>query len=126
MFLYYENKFEIRPNENPKITIVPSSIADKEEILNFYAQELNFPEYFGENWDAFNECITDLNWLSQKLIKIIHTDIPLINFNDKKIYIDLLEEAVISWKDENEHQLFVYFPESTKDQILEVLKSPSF
>ena len=27
------------------------------------AASLQFPYYFGENWSAFDECITDLDWL---------------------------------------------------------------
>ena len=126
MFLYYENKFEIRPNENPKITIIPSSIADKEEILNFYAQELYFPEYFGQNWNALYDCLCDLTWLPQNQIKIIHNNVTLLNDEDQKIYLKLLDDAIISWEGESQHQLFVYFPENTKDQILEILKSPIF
>ena len=27
------------------------------------AQSLRFPDYFGRNWDAVYDCLTDLNWL---------------------------------------------------------------
>ncbi|MFD9787591.1 barstar family protein [[Kitasatospora] papulosa] len=30
---------------------------------NFYSS-LKFPEYFGWNWDAFYDCLRDLQWLS--------------------------------------------------------------
>lgn len=29
---------------------------------------LQFPYYFGENWDAFHDCINDLEWLKAKAV----------------------------------------------------------
>ena len=39
------------------------SIVDKASFLHASARAMTFPAYFGRNWDAFEECLTDLTWL---------------------------------------------------------------
>jgi len=36
----------------------------KKDFLAAVANALRFPEWFGGNWDALNDCLTDLEWLS--------------------------------------------------------------
>ena len=36
---------------------------DKETFLTRVAAALAFPDWFGRNWDAFFDCLTDLSWL---------------------------------------------------------------
>jgi len=33
------------------------------EFFHQIASALRFPDYFGHNWDAVYDCLTDLNWL---------------------------------------------------------------
>jgi RNAse (barnase) inhibitor barstar len=43
-----------------------SNAHDKKGFLAEVAKALSFPAWFGANWDALNDCLTDLDWLSPK------------------------------------------------------------
>jgi hypothetical protein len=57
------------------VTIHGSRIHDKETFLEEFARELRFPDYFGKNWDAFEECMNDLSWFQAEGLLLICRDL---------------------------------------------------
>jgi RNAse (barnase) inhibitor barstar len=45
-----------------KLFLATIRFADKEELLKNIAAALHFPKWFGQNWDALEDCLTDLAW----------------------------------------------------------------
>jgi RNAse (barnase) inhibitor barstar len=37
-------------------------VESKERFLRACAEAMQFPQHFGDNWDAFEDCLTDLEW----------------------------------------------------------------
>ena len=52
-----------------------------------FSLEFNFPSYFGKNWDALYDCLTDLRWLKEKNILIVHDDLPFEEIKKKWKFI---------------------------------------
>lgn len=47
---------------------------DKATLLARFAAALQFPDWFGHNWDALADCITDLSWLPAHEYRIAITN----------------------------------------------------
>src|SRR5215212_2915668 len=47
----------------------------REELFHEWAAALQFPRYFGRNWDAFYDCLTDLAWLPAQTYLLVVTNI---------------------------------------------------
>ncbi|HJV28315.1 MAG TPA: barstar family protein [Aromatoleum sp.] len=76
---------------------------DKAEFLHRIAAALHFPTWFGQNWDALADCLTDLSWLKAEgyVLVLDHMDrLRLAAEADFVTAIDIFEEAARSWADE--------------------------
>jgi RNAse (barnase) inhibitor barstar len=69
-------------------------------LLHEMAQELEFPGYFGNNWDALDECLGDLEWLRATGFAFIFTNAHEVlceEEDDYRIFIEVLESAGTYW-----------------------------
>ena len=85
--------------------------------VNYYLEmhavimySLDFPDYYGCNWDAFWDCLTDM-YGDPTYIKIIGIEVIERKFGDAaEKMIGILKEA--------KHDCEKYFPDSFKIEIL--------
>jgi RNAse (barnase) inhibitor barstar len=79
------------------------NIERKEQLMNAVATALHFPGDFGRNWDAMEECLTDMEWVDAEgyLIYYDHID-PLIAAHPDQFetLLEILRDAVASWKED--------------------------
>lgn len=90
---------------------IPPQICFKEKLLEVLGDSLKFPDFYGYNWDAFEECIRDLSWLSEFDIVVRHGDVPLVDDPiNARVYLMILIDAVQMWNARSLHHLKVQFP----------------
>ncbi|MDR2890723.1 MAG: barstar family protein [Alistipes sp.] len=113
---FFEDRFTVA---NPDVCYI-AHVDGGSNLFEQLKAELKFPDYFGNNWDALNDCLSYLSWIEQKNVIIIHDELPNINDADLGVYIRLLIEQIDDWrrwKDGEVHQLQVVFPKRSEAKI---------
>ncbi len=65
-----------------------------------FARALEFPDYFGHNWDALEECLADLEWMPAKGYILLLTDAVHVLPDDEAEYetfLEILRDAGEAW-----------------------------
>lgn len=116
---------EIQPDDAVVVNIA-ASVVTKAELFNAYEVSLGFPDYFGANWDAFEECIRDLSWVPTRLIVLSHNGLPFADSPDLlAMYISILDSATKKWVTLMDHDIMIRFPRECENTIREILANAS-
>jgi hypothetical protein len=70
--------------------------AGKEAMLASIAGSLVFPDWFGANWDALEDCLTDLAWRPDRPRVILFHQ--AVKDDDLGILLDVLASAAEFWR----------------------------
>ncbi len=70
---------------------------DKSVLMHKIAASLGFPEWFGENWDALEDCLTDLSWREAQGHVLVFEGFQFLPSDDLGILIDVLIAAAEFW-----------------------------
>jgi Barstar (barnase inhibitor). len=113
MFIFGE-----APSTRAYIGRVPSGLRTKKELLEAVGKALGFPEYYGVNWDALEECIRDLEWLPPGVIVLEHEDLPMEgDVASQRTYLDILSCAVGRWRTGSPRSLCICFPRNLEAML---------
>lgn len=73
-----------------------------DELFEEFSDKFDFPNYFGSNWAAFDECINDLDWILTDCYTLFIGNInKVLRLDDHnfKVFIKTLMDSVREWTD---------------------------
>jgi RNAse (barnase) inhibitor barstar len=82
------------------VRITAGNARDKLAFLKVAAEALQFPSYFGQNWDAFYDCLTDLALRPGERLTIAFDNLSGFARADPDEFaaaVDALRDAVEHW-----------------------------
>jgi hypothetical protein len=102
---------------------VPGGIDSERGLIDAVDTALELPEYFGQNWNALNECLEDLEWLPAGQVALVHEDLPLPNDPaNLATYISVLTYAVDKWREDGNREFKVIFPREAESDVKVYIK----
>lgn len=77
--------------------IALARVRDKAELLASVSAALRFPAWFGANWDALEDCLTDLSWLEAAGYVLLIEQPADLATEDFAVFTDVLGAAAAHW-----------------------------
>jgi hypothetical protein len=74
-----------------------AEMTDQEQLMQELAAVLNFPDYFGGNWDALHDCLGDFEWQEDGALHCVLLFDRWEKCTSPNL-IAILQEAVASWE----------------------------
>jgi hypothetical protein len=81
--------------------------AKRDGLLQEWAAAFQFPYYFGGTWDAFEECLNDLDWLPASAYIALVTNFDRVladDLTELTTFAGVLEMAAKEWTRPERHQ----------------------
>ena len=78
---------------------------------------LGFPGWFGENWDALEDCLTDFSWRPAQGHVLLFENFQTLAKDDLGVLIDVLASAAQFWATQGT-PFFAVFVDPARDLAL--------
>ena len=97
MFYFVDEMPQVE--QNVKTVIVSKRLFGKKMLFKRYKDALLFPDWFGYNFHAFYDLMTQLYYyFPEKEVRIYHKSLPMLLPKDMKEYLDWLNLIDVEWE----------------------------
>lgn len=101
---------------------ISESLKDKLSLLRRFASALSFPHYFGENWDALVDCLSDWSWTDAPEVVVHHASLPSLTSVDLGTYMEVLCHVISRMRDRIRPKLRITFLARDMDSVASALR----
>ena len=91
-----------------------SGAADKQALMQRIADALEFPRWFGANWDALEDCLGDLSWSKAAGHVLLIEGAAGLPADERGILLDILASAAAGWM-ERKRPFFAVFADGSPE-----------
>ena len=74
-----------------------SGAGGKQALMDHIAAVLQFPAWFGANWDALEDCLADLSWSKAGGHVLVFEGAADLPADERGILLDVLASAAAGW-----------------------------
>lgn len=77
---------------------------DKNRLFAALAKAFRFPAHFGKNWDALNDCLTDLSWLADRGWLLVLSNGAVFESHHRSDFamaLEVLAAVAARWRDDS-------------------------
>ncbi len=100
-------------------------ISDKDQFLKQAALILRFPAYFGDNWDAFADCLSDMSWHEADGFVILYDHFAALAKHSPSEFEtarDIFKESTEFWRNQGKALLVLLHGRSVEGSELPKVK----
>jgi RNAse (barnase) inhibitor barstar len=101
-----------------------AGVTEKSALLRTIAAALGFPDGFGENWDALEDCLSDLSWRQSQGQVLVFEAFQFLPAADLGVLIDVLNSAAQFWAGQGEPFFAVFIDPERVLVLAELFREP--
>lgn len=99
-------------------------VVERNRVLQSIASALEFPDWFGENWDALEDCLTDLSWRKAAGHVLVFEGVGALAADERGTLIDVLASAAQFWAQQGTPFFAVFIDPGRELELPDLWRKP--